>query len=111
MRIINHSRYFDYELTVNGNKIGPNQEIIVGEMMFNSQAIFSDVGSVEVVTEYGKRTFRCYGNLKAYESKELKDANGLPAIIVINTIPQLLYKGEDKKITGIDAYINEDINE
>ena len=111
MRIINHSGLFDYGLTVNGNKIGPNQEIIVGEMMFNSQAIFSDVGSVEVVTEYGKRTFRCYGNLKAYESKDIKDANGLPAIIVINTIPVQLYKGQTDKTEDIDAYINEDIDE
>ena len=94
MRIINHSGYFEYELTINGNKVGPNQEIIVGEMMFNSQAIFSDIGSVEIITEYGKRTFRCYGQLKAYESKDLKDASGLAAIIVINTIPQLHYKGD-----------------
>lgn len=107
MRIINHSGYFDYELTVNGNKVGPNQEIIVGEMMFNSQDIFSDIGSVEIITEYGKRTFRCYGRLKAYESKDLKDANGLAAIIIINTIPQLHYKGENKKIEGFDvSYID-----
>lgn len=107
MRIINHSGYFDYELTINGNKVGPNQEIIVGEMMFNSQDIFSDIGSVEIITEYGKRTFRCYGHLRAYESKYLKDANGLAAIIIITTIPQLLYKGENKKIEGLDvSYID-----
>lgn len=109
MRIINHSGHFDYELTINGNKVGPNQEIIVGEMMFNSQDIFSDIGSVEIITEYGKRTFRCYGSLKAYESKDLKDANGSAAILIINTIPQLHYKGENKKIESIDAYMNEDI--
>lgn len=89
MKILNNSVY---ELTINGEPVAPGGEYITGEMMFNSQAIFSNIGSVEILTEYGERTFRCYGNLKAYNDKKHRDANGMPQIIVVNTIPQNLYK-------------------
>lgn len=92
MRIVNQTHFYD--IIINGNTVTPSQEYTTGEMMFNSQAIFSDIGSVEIITEYGKRSFRCYGNLKAYEDKVLKDANGLPQIIVVSTMPQKLYKEE-----------------
>ena len=91
MRIVNQTHWYD--IIINGNTVTPSQEYTVGENVFNAQAIFSDIGSVEIITEYCKRSFRCYGNLKAYEDEILKDANGLPQIIVVSTIPQKLYKG------------------
>ena len=94
MRIINQTHFYD--IIINGNTVTPSQEYTTGEMMFNSQAIFSDIGSVEIITEYGKRSFRCYGNLKAYEDKVLKDVNGMPQIMVVSTKPQNLYK-ENRK--------------
>ena len=90
MRIVNQTHWYD--ITINGNTVKPGEEYTTGEMVFNSQPIYSDIGSVEIITGYGKRTFRNYGNLKAYEDKVLKDVNGLPQIIVMNTIPQNLYK-------------------
>lgn len=92
MRIVNQTHWYD--IIINGNTVTPSQEYTVGESVFNSQAIFSDIGSVEIITEYCKRSFRCYGNLKAYENEVLRDANGLPQIIVVSTMPQKLYKGE-----------------
>ena len=94
MRIVNQTHYYD--ITINGQTVTPSQEYTTGEMVFNSQAIFSDIGSVEIITEYGKRYFINHGNLKAYEDEVLKDVNGMPQIIVVNTIPQNLTK-ENKK--------------
>lgn len=94
MRIVNQTHWYD--IIINGQTVTPSQEYTTGEMMFNSQAIFSDIGSVEIITEYGKRIFRNYGNLKAYEDEVLKDANGLPQIIVVSTMPQKLYKGNEE---------------
>lgn len=92
MKIINHS-YF--EIRINGNKLRPLDEIIVGEMLFNVQAIYSDAGSVEINTEYRRRSFRAYGYLRASESKYLKDANGFPVVIVTDTYPRLIYKEKE----------------
>lgn len=92
MRIVNQTHYYD--ITINGNTVKPCEEYTTGEMVFNSQPIYSDIGSVEIITEYGKRYFINHGNLKAYEDKVLKDTNGLPQIMVVTTIPQNLYKGK-----------------
>ena len=94
MRIVNQTHWYD--IIINGNTVKPSQEYTVGENIFNAQSIFSDIGSVEIITEYCKRSFRCYGNLKAYEDEVLKDANGLPQIIVVSTKPQKLYKGNEE---------------
>ena len=91
MEIINNTHY---NLTINAHTIKPGDHYTVGEMTFNSLPIYSDIGSVEIVTEYCKRTFRCYGNLKARESKRYKDSDDRPVILVSDTTPQNLYKGE-----------------
>lgn len=91
MEIVNNTRY---NLTINSHTVKPGDYYTVGEMTFNSLPIYSDIGSIEVVTEYCKRTFRCYGNLKARESKKYKDNDGRPVILVSDTTPQNRYKGE-----------------
>lgn len=65
-------------------KVAPKEEINVPEYIFNTQSIHSDAGSIEITTEYSKRSFDCYGGLKAYENKQVKDDQGLPEIIVVD---------------------------
>lgn len=89
MKIVNCTNFYD--ISINGHTVKPSEEIIVPENIFSSRDIHSDVGSVEIITEYCKRIFRNYGNLKAYESEE-KDDEGYAIIYVIHTIPQNLYK-------------------
>lgn len=84
MIIVNQS---GAELTINSNKVAPVEEYDITEMMFNAVNIHSDIGSVEITTEYGERSFACFGHLQAYESDNLKDPNGLAEIIVTRTIP------------------------
>ena len=84
MIIVNQS---GAELTINSNKVAPVEEYDITEMMFNTVNIHSDIGSVEITTEYGKRSFECFGQLRAYESDYLKDKGGLAQIIVVNTMP------------------------
>lgn len=90
MKIVNRTKWYD--ISINGHTVKPSEEIIVPEAVFSSRDIHSDIGSVEIITEYCKRLFRNYGNLKAYES-EKKDNEGYAIIYVINTIPRNLYKG------------------
>lgn len=85
MRIANQS---GYNIDIDGNTISTGEEYEADEMMFNSVSIHSDIGSVEITTEYSKRSFRNYGNLKAYEDETLKDAQGLPQINVIKRCRQ-----------------------
>lgn len=89
MDILNNTRY---NLTINAHAVKPGDIYTVGEMVFNSLSIYSDIGSVEIVTEYCKRTFRCYGKLKAKESKKYKDSDGRPVILISDTTPQNFYK-------------------
>ena len=79
MRIINQSEAI---ITINGSKVFPGDEFITAENMFNTQPIYSDIGSIEITTEYGVRSIKCYGKLEAYEDTYLKDTNGLAQIIV-----------------------------
>lgn len=79
MRIINQTQY---NLTIDGDTVEPGHEYLTDEMMFNTQPIYSDIGAVEITTEYGVRSFKCYGKLEAYEDTYLKDENGLAQIIV-----------------------------
>lgn len=79
MIILNKS---NVELHINGNEVVPGAEYDAAEMMFQDLSIHSDIGSVEVVTEYSTRYFSCYGRLTAYESDSTKDTSGLPQIII-----------------------------
>lgn len=67
---------------MNGVTVYPNEWLEISEMMFNTQAIFSDIGSIEITTEYGKRSFHCFGNLKAHEDETRRDCYELPCIII-----------------------------
>ena len=90
MKILNNT--LDVPLTINGNTVAVNESIVVGEAVFNSQAIYSSAGSVEIITEHCRRSFRNYGYLKAYESTMLIDTGGMPVVVVIDTIPRRIYK-------------------
>ena len=81
MRIINQSEAI---ITINRSKIFPGDEFVTSENMFNTQPIYSDIGSIEITTEYGKRSFECFGNLTACEDNTRTDVFGLPFIIIKN---------------------------
>ena len=84
MKIFNQS---GGNILVNSETVPDTESIIVREMMFNTQIIYSDFGSVEIITEYGKRSFKCYKYLKAYDSPYITDASGMPAVIIACTKP------------------------
>ena len=65
------------------------KEIDVPEMIFNTQSIHSDAGSIEITTEYCIRSFDCYGGLKAYENTQIKDDQGFPEIIIVDADPNM----------------------
>lgn len=92
MKIVNRTDWYD--ISINGHTVKPSEEIIVPENIFSSRDVHSDIGSVEITTEYCNRIFRNYGNLKAYESEE-KDDEGYAVIYVVHTIPQNIYKGAE----------------
>jgi hypothetical protein len=81
MRILNNSYH---DIVIRGNTVHHPYAITVVEQAFNTQAIFSDIGSVEITTEYSKRSFRCFGQLAAYESSCLIDTGGMPVIVIVN---------------------------
>lgn len=81
MVIVNQSSHV---LTINGEKLDKTDKMTVHEEAFNSQGVFSNAGAVEIITEYSKRKFRCYGSLVAFEDQNLKDSNGLPYIMIID---------------------------
>lgn len=84
MKIVNK---FTHNIVVSGEKIAPGGENNILEHIFNTQAIHSDAGSIEITTEYCVRSFVRYGGLKAYENKQIKDDQGLPEIIVVDADP------------------------
>lgn len=79
MKIFNQS---GSNILVNSETVPDTESIIVREMMFNTQPIYSDFGSVEIITEYGKRSFKCHKYLRAYNSQYITDASGMPAVII-----------------------------
>ena len=81
MKILNNS---GHDIVVNGTTVHHPHAITVVEQAFNTQAIFSDIGSVEITTEYSKRSFRCFGQLTAYESSYHIDTGGMPVIVIVN---------------------------
>ena len=66
----------DTILMIDHNRILPEEEYDTDEMMFNTVNVFSDIGAVEITTEYSKRSFDCYGNLIAEELED-RDDQGL----------------------------------
>ena len=84
MKIVNKSTH---NIVVSGEKVAPGKEINVPEMIFNTQAIHSDAGSIEITTEYCIRSFDCFGGLKAYENTQIKDDQGWPEIIIVDADP------------------------
>ena len=79
MKIVNQS---NVTIVVNHFRINPLQKYETSEMWFNTQPIYSDIGAVEITTEYNERSFDCYGKLTAREDLTNRDTNGLPYIIV-----------------------------
>lgn len=90
MVIINKSFY---NIMINCKIIEPGQKYVIGEMAFDSKAIYSEHGSIEIITEQCKRRFVCEGNrIEAKESEYNKDANGFPWIVVYTPKSQRLLK-------------------
>ena len=81
MIIVNQSSHV---LAINGENLGPEHEMSVHERSFNSQTVFSGVGGIEIITEYSKRKFRCFGQLYAYEDQKFEDSDGLPYIMIVD---------------------------
>lgn len=81
MKILNNSCH---DIVVNGTIVHHPYATIVDERAFNTQAIFSDIGAVEITTEYSKRSFRCFGQLVASESSYMIDTGGMPVIVIVN---------------------------
>ena len=84
MKIFNQS---GSNILINSETVPDTESIIVKEMMFNTQTIYSDFGSAEIITEYGKRSFKCHKYLRAYDSPYITDASGMPAVIIVHTKP------------------------
>mgnify|MGYP006988850555 CR=1 FL=1 len=76
MVIVNNT---DQCLYVTGIEITPNERITCCEMMFNTCDILSDIGSVEITTEYSIRSFRNFGQLRGFETEDV-DEIGLKII-------------------------------
>ncbi len=95
MKIVNLSHD---DIMVNGSTVKHKEFIEVCEHTFNSQDIHANKGSVEIVTEYCRRSFRNYGNLKGEELKEYKDSLGFPIIIIKDARKPKLIKREVENI-------------
>lgn len=70
------------DLYIDGENISSDAEHNSQEMAFQQKVVHSDIGSVEIITEYSRRTIKTFGKLQAYESKSLKDEQGLPIILI-----------------------------
>jgi hypothetical protein len=69
------------DLYISGKVLNPNETCEFSESMFNTLNIHSDIGSCVITTEYGKRSFKYFGNLKAKEISQ-KNSDGMKDIIV-----------------------------
>lgn len=78
MVIINNT---DRCIYICGYEIKPDEREEFEERCFSDINIHSDIGSVEIITEYSIRIIKCFGKLMAGEIKEL-DVNGLPCISI-----------------------------
>ena len=70
------------DLYIDGENISSDAEHDSQEMTFQQKVVHSDIGSVEIITEYSRRTIKTFGKLRAYESRSLKDEQGLPIILI-----------------------------
>ena len=66
-----------------GKKLKPNESNRYTEMMFNTLDIHSHIVSCTITTEYGQRSIRNYGRLKA---TEVKSKTGKMKDIVVTSI-------------------------
>lgn len=78
MTIINNT---NVNLHINSGIITPASKKEMYEGCFNTVNIHSDIGSIEIVTEYSKRYIKNFGKITAEETGEM-DENGLPNIVV-----------------------------
>lgn len=78
MTIINNT---NVDLYINSRIINPGSKERIYERCFNTVNIHSDIGSIEIVTEYSKRYIKTFGRITAEETGEM-DENGLPNIVV-----------------------------
>jgi len=70
------------DLYIDGKNVSSGAEHNSQEMSFQQKVVHSDIGSVEIITEYSQRAIKTFGNLRAHESKSFKDEQGLPIIII-----------------------------
>lgn len=78
MLIINRT---EVPIVIDHEEIKTDESYECYEHMFDTTTVFSDIGSVEITTEYSKRSFDTYGKLMAIETKQV-DSQGLPVIII-----------------------------
>ncbi len=78
MTIINNT---NVDLHINSEIITPGSKKGIYEGRFNTVNIHSDIGSIEIVTEYSERYIKNFGRITAEETGEM-DENGLPNIVV-----------------------------
>ena len=50
-------------------------------MMFNTLNVHSEIGSCIITTEYGKRSFKNFGKLKAREGRK-KNEHGMKNVLI-----------------------------
>ncbi len=62
-------------------ELNPNQSKEYPEMIFNTLAINSEIGSCIITTEYSQRSFKNYGKLVAKKDRE-KNEHGMKNILV-----------------------------
>lgn len=71
----------EVKIVIDHEEIKPGESYECLEHIFDTTTVFSDIGSVEITTEYSKRYFDTYGNLMAIETDQL-DQQELPVIII-----------------------------
>lgn len=62
-------------------ELKPNQSKEYPEMIFNTLAINSEIGSCIITTEYNQRSFKNYGKLVAKKGRK-KNEHGMKNILV-----------------------------
>ena len=69
------------QIVILGGILKPNESREYTEMAFNTLNIHSEIGSVEITTEYCRRSIKNYGKLFAKEGRK-KGEHGMKNIIV-----------------------------
>lgn len=76
MKIINKT---PYDIKIENIIVKPGKSFEFIETIFDTNTVYSDLGTVKISTEYLKRSFEKYGNLDAREIN-YKDKQYLPII-------------------------------